>query len=368
MIAALLGSLSCARCAQIVPADWLFCATCGFRQLPAAGGGDLSPTNALLAGVVQVTAPRLRLAFVIDMMALLVVAAVFAGAGAKLGPGPTPDVILLAVSGVVIAGVIQLVTLRNSGRTLGLRLFDLRLVDDLTALPPSVASALRAGLARSRPRPQPRSSITADLRRGRDPLSPAHAPVVLAGRQVATGLDPTAVDCPSAAGARDDAEAGFQHAAAHRDSTDPDGRRRCPRSAGATLASAPAPARAPAPTPATKTARPTFASARLIFDSGDEVTITHPLLVGRNPETDASGTAVRALPDLSRSMSRTHALLEWREGLLWVTDLNTTNGTAIVDADGGVRPVIPGLRTSASIGGRVELGERSLEIHPGAPA
>ncbi|MCU1527659.1 MAG: hypothetical protein JWP75_1422, partial [Frondihabitans sp.] len=115
-------------------------------------------------------------------------------------------------------------------------------------------------------------------------------------------------------------------------------------------------------------AGPVFASVRLVFDSGDEVTIDKPLIVGRNPETDAGGTAVHALPDLSRSLSRTHALLDWRDGLLWVTDLNTTNGSAVVDADGGVRPLVPGLRTAASIGWRVELGERSIEVLPGVPA
>lgn len=339
MSGALLGSLSCARCAQILPADDLFCTTCGARQLPSASGGALSQTGGLLAGVVQAAAPRRRLAVVIDLGALLVGAALFAATVVETAS--LAALILLAVVGAVVVGAVELVALRSSGRTLGLRLLDLRHVDNLTALPPTITAAVVSAVARWRPR----SSLTADLRRGRDPLTPAHGEVVLAEQGLATGASPSAAERPvSSASERDPA------------GVLPDGEVRRRRRHGARAA-------------ATAEAQgPTFVSAKLVFDSGDEVLLDHPLLVGRNPETDAGGTAVHALPDLSRSLSRTHALLEWRDGLLWVTDLNTTNGSAIVDADGGVRPLVPGLRTAASIGWRVELGERSLEILPGVPA
>ncbi|BDZ50318.1 hypothetical protein GCM10025867_25590 [Frondihabitans sucicola] len=340
MSGALLGSLSCARCAQILPADELFCTTCGARQLPSASGGALSQTGGLLAGVVQAAAPRRRFAVVIDTAALLVGAALLAASVIEVDSLGT--LILLAVVGAAAVAVVQLVALRRSGRTLGLRLLDLRHVDNLTALPPGMVATVTSSIARWRPR----SSLTADLRRGRDPLTPAHAPVALAEQRLATGVNPSVAERPASPTTGNEVESSPGQSGV--------GPRR--RRHGARAASA------------AEVSGPTYVSARLVFDSGDEVVIRHPLLVGRNPETDARGTAVHALPDLSRSLSRTHALLDWRDGLLWVTDLNTTNGSAIVDADGGVRPLVPGLRTAASVGWRVELGERSLEIHPGEQA
>lgn len=339
MSGALLGSLSCARCAQILPSDDQFCTTCGARQLPSASGGALSQTGGLLAGVVQAAAPRRRLAVLIDA-ALAVLVAVGA-ASALVETGSRPAVLLAAVVGALAAVAVQLVILRSSGRTLGFRLLDLRLVDNLTALPPTVAGAVVGAVARWRPR----ASLTADLRRGRDPLTPAHAPIALAEQHLATGRSPSAAERPRPGEGQDPAGQPVETGAAPR-------RRR----------------HGARPSAVGEIAGPSFLSARLVFDSGDEVVLDRPLLVGRNPETDAAGTAVHALPDLSRSLSRTHALFDWRDGLLWVTDLNTTNGSAIVDADGGVRPLVPGLRTAASIGWRVELGERSLEILPGAQA
>jgi pSer/pThr/pTyr-binding forkhead associated (FHA) protein len=73
---------------------------------------------------------------------------------------------------------------------------------------------------------------------------------------------------------------------------------------------------------------------------------------------------VHALPDLSRSLARTHALLEVADGLLWVTDLGSANGSAITDRDGVSQPLVAGLRTAAAVGWTVRLGGRSFEVHP----
>ncbi|RZL88957.1 MAG: FHA domain-containing protein, partial [Variovorax sp.] len=75
-----------------------------------------------------------------------------------------------------------------------------------------------------------------------------------------------------------------------------------------------------------------------------------------------------ALPDIARTLSRSHALLEWADGLLWVTDLHTTNGTTITAPDGAVQPLVPGQRTAAAIGWHVELGERDYTVTAGDPA
>ncbi|MCU1527884.1 MAG: hypothetical protein JWP75_1647, partial [Frondihabitans sp.] len=178
MSGALLGSLSCARCAQILPADDLFCTTCGARQYPAASGGALSQTGGLLAGVVQATASRKQAALALDAGAVLLGAAILAGAAVGLGlaPGKIAVVVGVAILGAVVVATVLVLAVGSTGRTLGMRLLELRHVDNLTALPPGAVGALVRSVARWRPR----STLTADLRRGRDPLAPAHAQTILA--------------------------------------------------------------------------------------------------------------------------------------------------------------------------------------------
>ncbi|MBF4577756.1 FHA domain-containing protein [Frondihabitans sp. VKM Ac-2883] len=339
MSGALLGSLSCARCARILPGDDLFCTTCGARQLPATEGGALSQTGGLLAGVVPSAPARRRSADAIDIGLLVVVAALVG----LCGVAANSHAAVIAVAGgvaVLATVIVQVMVLSRTGRTLGLRLLGLRRVDNLTALPPSVVDAVVPSIVTRRPR----SLLTADLTRGRDPLEPARALAILAEHAVA-GAEPSPSERPQGQRAEDPGTDAAHPGAAPR------------RSRHGSRATAPA-----------ESGGPAYASVRLVFDSGDEIPLRGSLLVGRNPETDGGGTPVHALPDLSRSLSRTHALLDWRDGLLWVTDLNSASGSAIVDSSGGYRPLVPGLKTAASLGWRVEIGRRSIEILPGDPA
>ena len=70
-----------------------------------------------------------------------------------------------------------------------------------------------------------------------------------------------------------------------------------------------------------------------------------------------------ALADLSRTLSKTHALLEWSGSVLWVTDLHSANGSVLVSPDGESRPLVPGIRGAAAIGWTVECGSRSFKVH-----
>ncbi|MFT3861919.1 FHA domain-containing protein [Micropruina sp.] len=114
----------------------------------------------------------------------------------------------------------------------------------------------------------------------------------------------------------------------------------------------------------------------LVIDGGEPVALTGSTLVGRDP-TNAAGQqhALVAVPDLTRSISRVHALLEPADDCVWLTDSGTTNGTraASASASGGTvieRWLRPGERVPVRDGGIVHLGDRELRItrstHPGA--
>jgi hypothetical protein len=103
--------------------------------------------------------------------------------------------------------------------------------------------------------------------------------------------------------------------------------------------------------------------------------INTSLLIGRSPESSRAlelraSTAgktgelpVLALADLSRTLSKTHALLEWSGSVLWVTDLHSANGSVLISPDGERRPLVPGIRGPAAIGWAVECGNRSFTVH-----
>ena len=51
---------------------------------------------------------------------------------------------------------------------------------------------------------------------------------------------------------------------------------------------------------------------------------------------------------------------------MWITDLGSLSGTAIITAAGERRPLVAGVPTAASVGWIVELGRRRITIEPDA--
>lgn len=75
---------------------------------------------------------------------------------------------------------------------------------------------------------------------------------------------------------------------------------------------------------------------RLRLESGDSVELTEDAAVlGRNPRgVQARGTQVVRIPDAQKTISKTHARLEWdAEASTWmITDLESTNGVTLGEA------------------------------------
>jgi pSer/pThr/pTyr-binding forkhead associated (FHA) protein len=92
---------------------------------------------------------------------------------------------------------------------------------------------------------------------------------------------------------------------------------------------------------------------------GEKVEIGDAIVVGRNPVPPASlPSAVEVrLNDHTQSVSKTHATLHVRDGLLWVTDLHSTNGTALTNLAGEVNPSPAGTAVPASDGWQIGFGD-----------
>lgn len=104
-------------------------------------------------------------------------------------------------------------------------------------------------------------------------------------------------------------------------------------------------------------------AVRLRFDDGTVVVVSDTALVGRNPAPrtgEAAGELV-ALADTTRSISKTHARLEFVGDELSVIDRHSTNGTAVV-VDGTATPVAPGGRARVPIGATLTFGDRTASV------
>jgi hypothetical protein len=283
--AALVGAASCARCAGGLGRSAALCPACGSLLLPAASGRVLGTSTTLLAGVARATPLRRYLALAVDLLPLL------AGAGVAVGLGLSGRylALVLVILGTAAYAGVQLGLLVRRGRSLGRFGLGLRTVDDLTGLPAGLRGLLGGLLRRRGPR-----TVTARLASGRDPLQ--LAPAALLGTDLAEGPAPEA--------------AVF------------------------------------APTGATEVGRPAASEAvTLVFDTGRRHVLRGTLLIGRSPENtpglsrrDPRRAAVDhpllGLADLSRTLSKTHALLEWSGTTLFVTDLQSASGSVLVSPAG----------------------------------
>lgn len=106
----------------------------------------------------------------------------------------------------------------------------------------------------------------------------------------------------------------------------------------------------------------------LRFPGGVSRPLDRALVLGRNPSLPpgASGATQLAVDDPDRSVSKTHALLELRDGLPWVTDLRSTNGTSVTNDVGEALMCEPGVPIPVGDGWVLGLGEYSITLARGS--
>jgi hypothetical protein len=129
---------------------------------------------------------------------------------------------------------------------------------------------------------------------------------------------------------------------------------------GPIAADTPQPAPATAPTPVVKP----IGNPRLELPDGSVLPIDEGLIVGRDPQhQEGYGVTARArLHDVERSVSKTHAILGVADGRIWVLDLNSTNGTVLIAADGTETLCTPEVATPLLANTAVRFGEYRVQV------
>ncbi|NJC21826.1 putative RDD family membrane protein YckC [Arthrobacter pigmenti] len=100
---------------------------------------------------------------------------------------------------------------------------------------------------------------------------------------------------------------------------------------------------------------------RIQLDDGRDVLLRSTALIGRNPAgTDC--VELISVKDEGRSVSKTHLHLRVDDGRLWVTDRNSTNGSAITAKAGARIPLRGGEPYLAEPDSTVHFGDRSFRV------
>lgn len=125
---------------------------------------------------------------------------------------------------------------------------------------------------------------------------------------------------------------------------------------------APAPApefAAPPPPPAPE---PPRAAERFVlqFSTGESFTVTGTGLVGRNPRPEPGEyfDHTVTIADPGKSVSKTHLEFGQDEGVFWISDRFSGNGTFTRDPEQPPHRCEPGRRYRVARGGRVDIGDQ----------
>jgi hypothetical protein len=102
----------------------------------------------------------------------------------------------------------------------------------------------------------------------------------------------------------------------------------------------------------------------LQFSTGESFSVTGSGIVGRNPHPEPGEyfDHVVTIADPGKSVSKTHLEFGQDEGLFWISDRFSGNGTVARDPEGQPRRCEPGRRYRVARGGRVDIGDQFFVV------
>ena len=324
---------SCGRCGARAEGPAGFCTSCG-----VALGPPRASSVDLLGGVVLAGPRRRALSLAVDLAFVLASgAAVALGVfSSSLAAGRDPEpaaVVLLGVVVSVVAAALLARAVGRSGRAIGARATGLRTVGSDDATPVLVRDAVSgrrrtpSGTASPGPLHRWRGTLSADLRTGRDPVQ-RPVPPVRGPLRSTLATDPASAP-----------ESSSPHEAT-------------------VLRSGRA---APDGASALGDVELDHDSVVLRFDSGDVERFVGTAVVGRNPE-GSEGVVPVAVPDLTRTLSKSHLTVARTEAGALVADLGSTNGTEVTDPEGASTRVLPGLPVPVRTGTTITAGDHRFTV------
>jgi hypothetical protein len=95
----------------------------------------------------------------------------------------------------------------------------------------------------------------------------------------------------------------------------------------------------------------------VLVSTGERFRVDDIAVLGRKPQSVAEqiGAVPLSVSDASKAVSRAHLRLRVEDGVLWITDLDTANGT-VLERSGRTVPCAPREEFAAYAGNRILLG------------
>lgn len=102
----------------------------------------------------------------------------------------------------------------------------------------------------------------------------------------------------------------------------------------------------------------------LVFSTGETVQVQGPGLVGRNPTPNADevDSHIVRIVDPQLSVSKTHLEFGVEDGVFWVSDRRSGNGTTISVSGRETLEALPGERYGVARGTRIRIGEQFFDV------
>lgn len=365
--------MTCGRCGAPSTQGQRFCTDCG----ALLGRTVASSEYDALRDVAVAGAGAVALARLVDVVVCLLGAA--AGAGllflahrAVPSSDPLGTAIAGAVTGLVVTAVIVAIRASRTGRGPGGLVTGTRVVDVEDALPAGPVRQL-SRLRGHHPRPAgsgpwaaATGTLTAALRAGREPLSPAAPALGTAfGAAASAGVRPGSAPLPGPTPPVPTGRASGLAAVPVGRGAAPVGLDATRRSGvgSAPVGSGPDAGFAAVPPPTAPVADESVPADAVVlrFDSGALHWFRGTCVVGRNPEAEP-GVATVAVPDLSRTLSKTHVALVQTDGAVLLRDLGSTNGTSVVRPDASFEDLVPGVDLFVAAGSTVRIGDHAFVV------
>lgn len=103
---------------------------------------------------------------------------------------------------------------------------------------------------------------------------------------------------------------------------------------------------------------------RLLLPDGEPYAIESTVLIGRGVKPRAKWPSAKLLSvdDSTKSVSKTHAVLEADAEQLWITDLKSTNGVVVTSPDGQESDGDDGGRVNVQPGSTITLGKYVIQV------
>jgi hypothetical protein len=91
--------------------------------------------------------------------------------------------------------------------------------------------------------------------------------------------------------------------------------------------------------------------------------ISAPVSLGRDPRSSGSaGESLISVPATEWTVSKTHARMHALDGVLYITDLDSTNGTFLIDEHDNMVQCAPNVATVVPMGSGIELGAYGIVV------